>query len=186
MAVAFELRVEDRLADRVIVSVQVKPSGEAVAVEGIAVELFSRTDESLSSRVLLPVSGLLNAAVGVRVEVRASAPIPHGATVVGTAWWEGGMATVRCPTDPGTELEAHMRGRRTALLCGRDEFLESMSDREWQTLACAFPWLSRVAAHRIDRPIDANTQSLADEVTDELDLDPESAEWLRELLKEDS
>jgi hypothetical protein len=189
MSLSFELRLEERQPDRVWVSVLLVPRDGALPIDGVAVELFSRQRESLSPRLLLPIAGVLANPMTVKVELRAQTSIPPGAMVVGTAWWGPDTQRVVCPADPWTELEAHVRGKRC--LGPREErpgqdFM-GLDPTETGRLAGVFPWLEARGTppcmEGFGEPLDAF--DVVDEISEELGLDAENAEWLRQLLKED-
>jgi hypothetical protein len=189
VSLSFELRLEERLEDRVIVSVLLSPCGGPASVDGVAVELFSRDHESLSPRMLLPISGALYGPIAVKVELRSGRPIPAGAVVAGTAWWPTDSQCATVPADPYTELEAHMRGKRAVSCRMTEEELVSLDRRERGRLAVLFPWIDRKplcakrAAAAIDEPLDV--QDAVDDISEELGLDEENTRWLRELLQEE-
>ena len=181
MPVSFELRLEERHPDRVIVSVLLAPAGGPLKLGGVAVELFSRTGDSLSPRILLPIAGVLTDPIAVRVELRAhQPPITIGATVTGTAWWDNDQVEASCPAEPWTELEAHVRGRQHAPLRSAEHEFLLLNTHEHTQLSGRFPWLTRAMTSA--GPVHTVT---SDDATEDLGLDAESAEWLRELLNED-
>ena len=184
----FELRLEDRQSDRVIVSVVLRPDDVPVDVEGVAVELYNRCCECVAPRVLLPVSGRLAHPIQIRVEVRATSAIPAGSTVVGTMWSKNDTLRATCPADLSTELGVHTLGQRCLRLGDGVPELRSVTEDERLRLAERFPWLTRCErAAQIetepDEPID--TSDVVDDVTDELGLCDEDAAFLRDLLEED-
>lgn len=190
MPVTFELHLEDRQPDRVIVSVRLAPRRSPMRVDGVAIELFSRKRESLSPRVMLPITGDLVGEIVVRAEIRAhQPPLPAGATIVGTAWWDTDQVRTLCPADPWTELEAHMRGRRcvASRAFADDGWLCTLEPEERRTLAARFPWIDHprdpCPGFEADEPLDA--LDVVDEISEELGLDEANTAWLRELLEED-
>lgn len=189
MPVTFELHLEERLPDRVIVSVHLAPRRPGARVDGVALELFSRKRESLSPRVVLPITGDLIGEIVVRAEIRANdGPLPPGVTVIGTAWWDTDQVRAVCPADPWTELEAHMRGRRCVKTRGfaDEDWLTSLEVPERRRLAALFPWIDhpRDPCQTYEHePLDA--LDVVDEISEELGLDEANTAWLRELLDED-
>lgn len=182
----FELSLEERLTDRVIVSVALAPGDGAQCLGGVAVELFSRDRDSLSPRVLLPISGRLADPIVIRVELRAVRDIPPGCRVVGTVWWEDDQLVASCPADPCCSLDVHLRGRRCVSPMIERE-LTRLTPAERGRLAALFPWIDeprpKRATAELDEPLDAT--DVVDDISEELGLDDENARWLRELLAED-
>jgi hypothetical protein len=103
----FQLCLDEREDARVFATVILIPDSP-FTLDGVAVQLFDAEGESLSSKLLLPVSGDLVGPVSSRVELRSrSGDIPIGSQVIATAWWPGGhLQASRC-TDAGTTLR-HM------------------------------------------------------------------------------
>jgi hypothetical protein len=189
---SFELRLEERQPDRVILSVTLDPRDAPMTIDGLVVELFSRDEESLSPRMFLPIAGRLVAPLAIRVELRchqddhSSRQIPPGSRVIGTVWWDRDQIQATCPADPGTELEVHLRGRRCVAPPDEAQCLRSLTHGERAQLACLFPWIACEAPRAQEEPggpLDAF--DLCDEITDTYGLCAEDAELLRELLEED-
>jgi hypothetical protein len=119
--------------------------------------------------------------------------IPLGSKVVGTAWHGAEQREAILPTDPFTELEVHMRARRRIVPPERDSVeLEHLIPEERAIVAKDFPWVDEprlpVAVAELtvvdnDEPVD--DAEYFDELVENLGLDAESSEWLRELLDED-
>ncbi len=187
MGVEFAVRLLERQSDRVIVSVILDPGATSVPVDGVGVELFSRGRDSLSPRVLLPISGTLSQAMAVQVELRAHGALPVGAFIQGQLWQSGEATCVLCPADPSTELEAHVRGRhpvaavRSGPSSAFDDDLEGLLPEERERLARVFPWIELPRCAAGAACLDANDD--LDELSDELGLDAEEAALLREILE---
>jgi hypothetical protein len=186
---AFDIRLVERLPDRVVLAVRLAPHGGPVSIEGVAVELFNRARESLSPRLLLPIAGALQGELSVQVELRAKAAITTGAVIVGTAWSDKGQACAYCPADPSTELESHVRGRRcVGCECERANELEWLTGDERDRLIAAFPWIapptSPCLKTRVDEPVDVTDE--VEMICHELGIDAENAAFLRSLLEDDA
>jgi hypothetical protein len=186
----FDLRLDERHADRVVVWARLAACSGPARVDGVALELSSREGESLSPRVLLPIAGDLGAEIVVRVELRGRDVLPPGARVHGTAWWADGEQSASCPADPQFDLEAHVRGARCIPPAAAIE-IASLGHEERCCLARRFPWIEAARPCRppaANEPLDvtdesANPRAQGTDV-DALGLDPESAEILREILDE--
>lgn len=185
--VTFELRLEERRADRVFVSVLLAPADPGASLDGVSVQLFQRDGEAVSPRLLLPISGVLAQPMITTVELRAEGGVlPGGSRVVGTAWNAVASVEASCPTDMWTELGSHVRGTRTvaAAPCGELRLLDL---QERARLACIFPWMTRTAPLRTDdvlEPEDTQEEEV-DAFCAEYGLGEEEAEFLKELLAED-
>lgn len=191
LALKFELNIEERGTERVTVSVLLAPEGEPVEIEGVALQLLSRVGDPLSVRMLLPISGTLRQPMLSTVELKGTESIPQGSKVTATAWRGTEQREVSVPTDPFTELEVHMRARRriTGLL---DVDLEPLSEGERAVIARDFPWIDEPLVPPpageltvVESESVADEDASLDDLVDNLGLDPESSEWLRELLDED-
>ena len=189
MSVDLAIRLLERHSDRVIVAVILDPCRGPTCVDGVAVELFSRERDSLSHRVLLPISGTLTQPMSVQVELRAPHPLPLGAFIQGHCWQASESICAVCPADPSTELEAHVRGRhpvacaRRAPECAFDADFEGLSMRERRRLAAVFPWVDgpRTSAEGCVPCLDAVEDF--DDLTAGLGLDEAEAALLRDILE---
>lgn len=191
LSLDFELRLEDRCGDRVVVSVLLAPTGGPVRIDGVALQLHTRTGETLGVRMLLPISGELHQPMLSTLELRAD-EVPLGSRVVGTAWYGSEQREAVVPTDPSTGLEVHLRARTRVLSDEGDRVLERPTPAERARLARDYPWIDEprvpvaVAELQVvenEEPVD-DEQAL-DDLVDELGLDEESSDWLKELLAED-
>lgn len=189
LALKFELRIEERAADRITVSVLLAPEAGPVVIEGVALQLYSRTGDALSIRMLLPISGELHHAMLSTVELKAAGSITQGARVVATAWRGTQQRELSVPTDPFTELEVHMRARRRIIGIGSAPDLEPIEPEERALFARDFPWindplmpvvLGELTVVESEEP----DGEAIDDMVDNLGLDPESSEWLKDLLDE--
>ena len=178
MSVRLQLCLEERLTDRVVVAVFLEPESSEHALDGVAVELLDRRRESLSPRVLLPISGHLTQAITVRVELRSVSALPVGALVEASAWWAGDQVRVWCPTEASTQLEAHVRGRHSIPFPKVEGEFSSLGRAEAIALADRFPWTASAGGRE---PM----AEVADEISAELGLEGEDANWLRDLLHDD-
>lgn len=191
LSLDFELRLEDRCGDRVVVSVLLAPSGGPARIDGVALQLHTRTGEALGVRVLLPISGELHHPMLSTLELRAD-EVPLGSRVVGTAWHGAEQREATIPTDPSTGLEVHLRARARVSPAEGDRVLEKPTAEERARLARLYPWIEEprvpVAVGELsvvesEEPVDED--EAIDEMVDELGLDEESSDWLKELLAED-
>lgn len=193
----FELQLEERRADRVVVSVLLGPGPDGpAAVDGVAVMLVGRSGETLSHRLLLPIAGTLAQGLVTTVELRSLGPLPPGARIMGAAWRGPEQWDASCPADPGTQMEAHMRGRvvlRPSREGGRDRReLEGLSCSERSALAVAFPWVAPCAPPAPSDPTVMESEDTAPCLDPEdlraycegLGLDEEDTDWLESLLEE--
>jgi hypothetical protein len=189
VSVDLAIRLLERHSDRVIVAVILDPCRGPTCVDGVGVELFSRARDSLSHRVLLPISGTLTQPMSVQVELRAHGALPVGAYVQGQCWQGCEAVCAVCPADPSTELEAHVRGRHPVACARRapesafDADLEGLSRDERRTLVAAFPWLE--APQTVDDGCVPCLDAIDDfaELSEELGLDEAEAAMLREILE---
>lgn len=189
----FELQLDERLPDRVIVSVLLGPgdTGEA-SVDGVAVVLVAATGELLSTRLMLPIAGTLLQPVLTTVELRALGPVPLGARIVGTAWDGAEQHETSIPADPGTQLEAHCRGLRNVKV-EEDRALRFRrpTRADLAALQQAFVWLQpppesplQVVENEPEPEEDDDDDFDLREACSELGLDDEEAAWLEDLLNE--
>lgn len=190
LVLTFELRLEERCPDRVVVSVLLAPATVAPRIDGVALQMFTRTGEPLGVRMLLPISGELRQPMLSTVELKApDGDVPTGARVVGTAWAGADQREASIPTDPFTELEVHMRARRRLGALGGTNTLEPLTSGERAVIAKDFPWVEEprvpVAAAELSVVESEDTTEPIDDLVEHLGLDEDNAEWLKELLKED-
>lgn len=188
--ITLKLGLEERRADRVFISVLLAPEEDAAAIGGVAVELRTRTGESLSPRLLLPIAGALQQPMISSVELRSVTPIPVGSRVVSTAWWQGGQVEATCPTDPWTEMEAHMRGGRLETSADDGRELHTLDVAERQAIAALFPWVDdpMIPVQPIavlESSAGHDTEEQVDDFATEHHLDDECAQWLKDLMAED-
>lgn len=181
----FELRLEDRGGERVLVSALLAPDGASVRLDGVALQIHTRTGEPLGVRLLLPISGELRQPMLSTVELRCD-EVPLGAKVVGTAWLGGEQREAVIPTDPFTELEVHMRGRRRIVAFAETDEIDLLERHERDRMARDFPWIDEPRIPRAVAELEVvEGADEVDQIVDELGLDEESAEWLQELLREE-
>lgn len=189
LALKFELRVEERGTDRITVSVLLAPDPGPTTLEGVALQLFNRTGEAVGVRMLLPIAGELHHPMLSTVELKVPEGIALGSKVVATAWLGAEQREALVPTDPFTELEVHMRARRRIAAMGSSIELERLIPEERELFARDFPWIDEPRLPQIAGELTVVEHEEAeedlDDLVDNLGLDPESSEWLRELLDED-
>lgn len=191
VGIDLELRLEGREQDRVFVSVVLSPSGEdAGALDGVSVQLYSRTKRALSARLLLPIAGKLIQPMVSTVELRALEPIPAGSFVQGTAWKGSEQRDATCPTDPGTAFADHMRGRRRLVPEESDLALAVLVPEERAVFSELYPWVDEpmipvvplAELSVVDQEEDDEDD--LDALCAELGLDDEAAGWVKELMEE--
>jgi len=188
----FDIQLEERLTDRVFVSVVLGPQHQPVHIDGAAVEIV-RLGSAVSPRLLLPIVGMVGQPIGTTVELRAIGPIPPGSRVVGSVWSGNSRVEVSCPCDPWTELEVHMRGTRLVALNEPGfQQVRQLSSHERQVVAQLFPWVDEPAVRRAPEPeklvvdaTDAVPIDLVGDIRDHYNLDEDDAAFLRELLDEE-
>jgi len=191
VSLTFELSLDERLPDRVVISVCLAPGDGSIQIEGVTVELLSPRQQSLGPRLLLPVSGQLVGPLVTKAELRAHAPlIPPGSVILGTAWTGDEQIEATCAADPWVGLEAHLRGYRVRPPSDRGGTLDDLGEEELGKLAQALPWLRAGGFGPPPSPFlepedDEDLAESMDEFVDELGLEDEDAEWLRELMAED-
>lgn len=191
LGLEMELRLEQRGADRVVVSVLLAPAEGTVTVEGVALQLHSAQGDAIGARMLLPIAGTLAQPMLSTVELRTlSHDIPQGSRVVGTAWGGPHQLEITLPTDPGTAFEAHVRGHDIVSAHGSSQYLEPLLPDERALFASLFPWIDEPRLPReaagslgvVDHEPD--NDELVDDFAADMGLDEDSAEWLRDLLDE--
>jgi len=189
LALSFELRVEERGADRVVVSVLLAPTAAAIQLDGVALQLHSRVGEPLGSRMLLPIAGELRHPMLSTVELRTADALPQGSKVVGTAWAGAEQRESSIPTDPFTELEVHLRARRRISPIEDERSLRRLDRTERCALAKNYPWVDEPRLPTTPSELavvdDQETVDAFDDLVEDLGLDDESAAWLKELLDDD-
>lgn len=183
----FEVLVEERAEDRVFVSVCLEPRGGEFHIESVALQLFSPTREAISPRMMLPIAGALSGPVLTRVELRSKGPIPVGSSVVATAWDTVEQHTATCPTDVLSEFGAHLIGSRLVTPAESDAEFRSLDDEEREALAKSLPWMRPETLSTVQENIQEPLEDpdYADRVAEDLGLDEEAADWLKELLNEE-
>ena len=189
LVLTFELRLEERCTDRVVVSVLLSPAGGTPRIDGVALQMITRTGEPIGIRMLLPISGELHQPMLSTVELKAADGIPAGTRVVGTAWQGADQREAIIPTDPFTELEVHIRARRRLGSLPGSQELEPLTTAERAVIAKDFPWVEepRLPAVADELAIleSEDTGHAIDDLVENLGLDEDSAEWLKELLEEE-
>lgn len=185
------MELTDRDEDRVHVAVSIVPAEEPTEVQGVAVQLVSRKGDALSPRLLLPVAGRLAGALVMTAELRASEGcVPMGARVAATAWGQGFSLEATCPADRWTELVAHVRGQPCAGAITRDVAIEPLEPEEREAIVQRLAWLADCPWCEPNQPLEAIAKEDTEEedyvgLVDELDLDPEDAAFLKDLLTDE-
>lgn len=186
-----DLTLEERGPDRVVVSVLLAPLDGEGCLDGLALQLYTPDDEPLGARMLLPLAGTVRQPMLSTVELR-SVPtvIPPGSRVVGTAWRGSEQLDVSIPTDPGTAFEAHVRGHDIVTGGTAEAFLEPLLTEERETLARLYPWIDEPRVPRAPSAAlevvdhEPGLDEVVDDLVNDIGLDDESADWLRDLLDE--
>ncbi|MEQ1569225.1 MAG: hypothetical protein ABMA64_26550 [Myxococcota bacterium] len=193
LALSFELQIEERDPTRVVVLVMLAPvdGDEGPArLDGVALQLVERTGAALGVQMVLPIAGELRHAMWSTVELRCDRVIPQGARVVGTAWSGGEQREATIPTDPFTELEVHMRARRRISAEADVSELCRVDPEDRAVLSRDFPWIDepRIPAASAELGVleEEPEEERIDAFVDNLGLDDESAEWLKDLLEEEA
>lgn len=185
MDLDFFLNLDERLPDRVQVSVLLRPRGDqAAVVQGVSVELVGELGERLSHQLRLPIAGSVAQPMRMTVELRSLQPLPMGARVVATAWSAAEQWEASCPADPGTQLEAHVRGLN-ALRSDNDEVFEPLLCAERGRLWAVLPWLQpcQPPLLKMVETEQTNPASVRSFCHD-LGLGDEGSEWLEDLLND--
>ena len=191
----FELRLEERCADRVVVSVLLAPRGDvAVHIDGVALHLERRDGERIGTERVLPISGDLRHPMLSTLELKLDeGELPTGSRVVGIAWDGAEQNEALLPTDPYTELEVHLRARRRIRPEDEGETceLQKLSYRERARLARDHPWINEPRLPRaapaltvVDHEEMAEPANEIDDLIDDLGLDADASDWLKDLLSE--
>lgn len=188
MPVGLELYLEERREDRVVVSLCLSPGEDgSLSVDGAALQLEDADGEAICPRLLLPVAGPLTATLATTVELRADGTVPEGAQVVAVVWWEGGQHSARIPAEPSATLAAWLDGGCCDGTNLEDVELRALDPMERQRLGRAMPWLF-VPRSSSDAPpiieLRAEERTDVDDFVDDLGLDDDAADWVRDLLNE--
>jgi hypothetical protein len=142
--------------------------------------------------VLLPIAGTLARVMRttVALEPEDGAPVPLGASVQVVAWHGHEQREATMPTDPMTAFEVHVRGTTQWVLHDDERTLEALWPEERERLAETYPWIDEprlrpVAKAQLEVVDHEPTREEAvDAFAEEMGLDDESAEWLKDLLDE--
>lgn len=182
MGVELSLALEARGEDRVRVTLVIEPSDDGAEVDGAALQLV-KDGEELCPRVLVPVRGALRGPVATTLELRANGDLPGGCRVVATAWWGDGQTQIACPADPFVTPVEHVRGQAASATSGDELPVRGLSDGERAHLAAWLPWVDDVIVPaEVAGVIEVDEPATADDLAEELGLEGEDADWLRELL----
>ena len=175
-----QLSLEHRGADRLRVSVWVRPLGEPVSVDSITLELLGPTGDEVGPRLLLPIAGTLGGPIATTVEVRGYGEIPPRSTLRAVAWVAEASVVVDLPADPPPDLGDWMCGRGC---CGDPDLdLRSFTDAERARWARYFPWTAPAPTANLAEVLEPPSE--AHEFSD-LGLDDETAQWVSDLMNED-
>lgn len=186
----FELRLEERANEQVVVSVALAPREHPVVIEGVALQWATAEGEPISARLLLPIAGTVSQPMVSSVVLHAFRAIEPGCRVRATAWFGTTQVESSIPTDPFTELEEHVRARKRVSPDEGEREPRRLEPVERARLSARYPWVDEP---RINKAVGElavvestpSTDAVVDEVAEEFELDEESATWLRELLAEE-
>ena len=194
MGLEFDVRLEERRSESVVVSVWLDPLGDLSHIDGVSLQIVGPQGERVSARMVLPIAGQLQQTMVSTLELRpledGPGEIPQGSRVVGVVWRDTEQLEASIPTHPFTQLQAHVRALRRAALRPEDETLEPLSPAERADLAALFPWVNepRIPHHAGELEVVENEPSdeeAFDELVEDLGIDEESAAWLKDLMDED-
>lgn len=175
----FQLCLDERHDARVFATVILVPDS-VLTLDGVAVQLFDSDGESLSSKLLLPVSGELVGPVSSRVELRSRrGEIPIGSQVVATAWWPGGQVHASRCTDAGTTLQAHALAEMAIAQTDEEVLLDLLAE-ERERMMRLFPWIVRPPSTKA-----LEHEQSAEDLGQDMGLDDADAEWLKDLMNEE-
>jgi len=183
--------MEERASNRIVVSVLLAPIGPDVRLDGVSLQLQGRQGEALSARMVLPIAGALTQPMLSTLELRPTIEeLPAGARVVGTVWQGNDQREASLPTDPSTAFERHVRARCRVQPEDPEDAPElvMLPAAQRARLTAIYPWISepRVSRSSGELAVVENEDDIGvDEVMDELGIDAESAEWLKDLLAEE-
>lgn len=186
MDLSLDLKLLERMDDRVRCEVTLSPEGSSPIVDGVALQLVDADDRPLGARALLPVSGRVAQRVSLEVELRADEPLAADASLVVVAWSGRDGIRVRVPARPPPSLESHVRGAQAPQGVDLSPVLApepELRDR----LERSFPWV----ATPLRRPDVAGVLEgreptpSEEELAERFDLGEDTAAWLRDLLDEE-
>lgn len=188
MAVTVELRLDERQAESVIVSVLLTPQSPSSQLGGVELHLQSPNGDALGPRMVLPIAGALTAPMRSTVQLRSNVPLERGARIVAAAWQGSQTVETSIPADARTELAHHAGPAKTLALSNDTQAtFGALGDDDMQRLRNAWPWLADTGRPRVvEATADEEQASDVDDIIDDLELDEASSEWLRELLDDDS
>lgn len=186
----FDLRLQARQPDHVVVSVLLEPHEGGATLEGVSLQILGPRGGTVSARMVLPISGALTHRMVSTLELRAlHEEIPPRSRVVGMAWGAEGQLETSVPTDPYTQLQAHVQAIRIVALDLDDVVLERIDPESRARIAAVYPWieLPRLPSNAAQLTVvdhEPSDEEALDGLLDELEIDAESAEWLKSLMDE--
>jgi len=186
MDLSLDLKLLERLSDRVRCLVTLEPGTTSPSVDGVAMQLVDAEDRVLGARALLPVVGRVSHRVSLEVELRADAALPADASLVLAAWSGRDGMQLRVPARPPPSLQSHLRGTQAPQGIDLSPVLAPEEGLR-QRVEAVFPWV-RTPLRRPDtagvlegrEPIPSE-----DDLAERFDLGEDTAAWLRDLLDED-
>lgn len=200
----FDLRLETRQPDCVVVSVVLEPirgelhEGEEhyPNLEGVSLQILGPRGGTVSARTVLPIAGELSHAMVSTLQLRPlDDTIPQRSRVVGVAWGPEGQLEATIPTDLYTQLQAHVKALHRVPLGVDDEddderALALLEPEERDRVAVHYPWVEepRVPSSVAQLTVvdhEPSEQEAFDSMLADLGIDDESAEWLKGLMDED-
>lgn len=189
----FDLRLQSRQPESVVVSVVLEPLGDPAQLEGVSLQILGSRGETVSARMVLPISGALAHPMVSTLELRAlDDTIPPRCRVVGTAWNAQDTLEASIPTDPFTELQSYVQGLRRVGMDGEAEplaELERLAPEERERVAELYPWVEQPRVPKATAQLtvvdhEPSDEEALDSLLDELGIDEESADWLKGLMDE--
>ncbi len=187
----FELRLESRHPNGVVVGVQLGPQDAVVVLDGVSLQIVGPKGDAVSARTVLPIAGELRQELRFAFELRTEdEEVPVGCRVVGVAWGPSRQYETSIPTDPFTELQLHMQAlRRVGSWEGVE--LEPVSETERARVALLYPWIDDPRVPRVAGQLEVvehepDEEEAFEELVDDLGIDADAAEWLRDLMGEES
>lgn len=193
----FELKLLERRPEGLIISVMLSPAqGRPAHLEGVALNLASRSGECLGHQLLLPIRGRLAGAMSTTVELKVDCDVPVGALVIGHAWCATAQVEATCPAESWTELRNHVRGGACLPLPTADVDFDPLGPAERAAFFALFPWArdrlcvreEPVLLGQVNEPVADLTEDDelldSDEIAMSYGLSGDDAEFLKEILDE--
>ncbi len=180
------LSLEERRDDRVVVHLSLVPDEHnQVVIQGASVRLVGPSGEELCPRMLIPIAGALTGPLASLVELRTTATLPEGATIIANVWGPEGQVQEQCPAEPHLRLIDYAGATGSTPVALKEVDLRSPALAEWEQLHQNAPWTARpLRSPDVVGVIEAKDEPSAEELERDLGIDPEEAEWIEQLLRE--